>query len=93
MIRSKLLESSTLQQQASANSKEQFGSSPDLDTALKDTIISALDNHQAMSSQALGSESIRTGIKEVLPNQTGLYEELRERAQAGPPQALRHQGH
>ena len=82
VIRGKLLESDTLQQQASANSKEQFGSSPDLGTALMDAIISALDAHQAMSSQALGSESIRNGMKEVLLNQTGLYEELRERAQA-----------
>ena len=82
VVRGKLLESGTLQQQASANSKEQFGSSPDLGTALMDAIISALDAHQAMSSQALGSESIRNGMKEVLLNQTGLYEELRERAQA-----------
>jgi hypothetical protein len=38
----------------------------------------------SMSSQALGSESIRNGMKEVLLNQTGLYEELRERAAAAP---------
>jgi type I restriction enzyme R subunit len=47
-----------------------------------DAIISALDAHQAMSSQALGSASIRDGMKAVLINQTGLYEELRERAAA-----------
>jgi type I restriction enzyme R subunit len=82
VIRGKLLESTTLQQQASANSKEQFGSSPDLGTALMDAIISALDAHQTMSSQALGSASIRDGMKEILLNQTGLYEELRERAAA-----------
>jgi type I restriction enzyme R subunit len=82
VIRGKLLESTTLQQQASANSKEQFGSSPDLGTALMDSIISALDAHQTMSSQALGSASIRDGMKEILLNQTGLYEELRERAAA-----------
>lgn len=81
VIRGKLLESTTLQQQASANTKEQFGASPDLGTALMDAIISALDAHQAMSSQALGSESIRNGMKEILLNQTGLYEELRERAE------------
>jgi type I restriction enzyme R subunit len=82
VIRGKLLESTTLQQQAAANSKEQFGSSPDLGTALMDAIINALDAHQSMSSQALGSESIRDGMKEILLNQTGLYEELRERAGA-----------
>jgi type I restriction enzyme R subunit len=82
VIRGKLLESTTLQQQASANSKEQFGSSPDLGAALMDAIISALDAHTSMSSQALGSESIRNGMKEILLNQTDLYEELRERAAA-----------
>ena len=82
VIRGKLLESTTLQQQASANSKEQFGSSPDLGNALMDAIISALDAHQTMSSQALGSVSIREGMKEILLNQTGLYEELRDRAAA-----------
>jgi type I restriction enzyme R subunit len=82
VIRGKLLESTTLQQQASANSKEQFGSSPDLGTALMDAIISALDAHQTMSSQALGSASIRDGMKDILLNQTGLYEELRDRAAA-----------
>jgi len=82
VIRGKLLESPTLQQQASANSKEQFGSSPDLGNALMDAIISALDAHQAMSSQALTSAGIRDGMKEILLNKTGLYEELRERAAA-----------
>jgi type I restriction enzyme R subunit len=82
VIRGKLLESSTLQQQAAANSKEQFGASPDLGSALMDAIISALDAHQMMSSQALNSATIRDGMKEVLIHQTGLYEELRERGQA-----------
>ena len=82
VIRGKLLESPTLQQQASANSKEQFGASPDLGSALMDAIISALDAHQAMSSQALNSAATRDGIKDILINQTGLYEELRERAAA-----------
>jgi type I restriction enzyme R subunit len=82
VIRGKLLESTTLQQQATANSKEQFGASPDLGNALMDAIISALDAHQTMSSQALGSAIIRDGMKEILLNQTGLYEELRERAAA-----------
>jgi len=30
----------------------------------------------------LGSSTIRNGMKEILLNQTGLYEELRERAAA-----------
>jgi type I restriction enzyme R subunit len=87
VIRSKLVESGTLQQQAAANSKEQFNASPDLGTALMDAIISALDAHQAMSSQALNSTAIRDGMKDVLIHKTGLYEELRERGQASDPAA------
>jgi len=39
VIRGKLMESSTLQQQAAANSKEQFSLSPDRSKALLDAII------------------------------------------------------
>ena len=45
VIRNKLLESKTLQQQAASNSKEQFASSPDLVRAQQDAIINALDAH------------------------------------------------
>jgi type I restriction enzyme R subunit len=77
VIRGKLLESPTLRQQAAANSKEQFANSPDFGNALMDAIIGALDAHQTMSSQALNSAQVRDGIKEILLNQTGLYEDLR----------------
>jgi len=42
VIRNKLLESKTLQQQAASKSKEQFASSPDLARAQQDAIIDAL---------------------------------------------------
>lgn len=77
VIRGKLMESATLRQQASANSKEQFANSPDLGTELMDAIIGALDAHQAMSSQALNSAQVREGIKDVLLNHTNLWEDLR----------------
>lgn len=80
VIRGKLLESTTLRQQASANSKEQFASSPDFGNALMDAIISALDAHQTMSAQALNSADVRDGLKDILLNQTGLYEDLRDAA-------------
>jgi len=78
VIRGKLLESSTLRQQAAANSKEQFSSSPDLNKALLDAIIGALDAHQLMSTQALNSEDVREGMIDILLNHTNLYEDLRD---------------
>lgn len=80
MIRGKLMASTTLQQQAAANSKEQFSNSPDLNKALLDAVISALDAHQQMSSQALNSQAVRDGIKDVLLNLTNLYDDLRTAA-------------
>ena len=78
MIRGKLMESSTLRQQAAANSKEQFSNSPDLNKALLDAIIGALDAHQLMSSQALNSAEVREGIIDILLNYTNFYEDLRD---------------
>jgi type I restriction enzyme R subunit len=78
VIRGKLLESSTLSQQAAANSKKQFSNSPDLNKALLDAIIGALDAHQLMSTQALNSEAVREGMIDILLNHTNLYEDLRD---------------
>ena len=80
VLRERLMQSQTLRQQASANSKEQFANSPDFGTALMDAIIGALDAHQTMSSQALNSVAVRDGIKDVLLNHTRLYEALRDAA-------------
>ena len=79
VIKGKLLESQTLQQQASNNSKEQFANSPDLNKELLSAIMGALDAHTAMSTQALNSEVVRRGMKDILLNNAGLYETLRER--------------
>ena len=73
-----MLESKTLRQQAASNSKEQFANSPDLKAALMDAIIDALDAHTTMSKQALDSETVRSGLKDVLMGPAGLYEALRE---------------
>ncbi len=83
VIRGRLLQSPTLRQQAAANSKEQFANSPDFGKELLDAIIGALDVHQAMSSQALNSAQVRDGLKDVLLNQTNLYEDLRDQGQHG----------
>jgi type I restriction enzyme R subunit len=85
VIRGKLIESTTLQQQAAANSKEQFSNSPDLNKALLDAIIGALDAHQLMSSQALNSSEVREGIIDILLNHTNLYEDLRDQGQQDEP--------
>ena len=77
VIKGKLLESETLKQQATNNTKEQFANSPDLKTELMNAIIGALEAHTAMSTQALDSERVRNGLKDVLINQAGLYESLR----------------
>ena len=82
VIRNKLLESKTLQQQAASNSKEQFASSPDLARAQQDAIIDALDAHQAMSSQALNNPALQRRMLELLLGNFNLWEGLRECAMA-----------
>jgi type I restriction enzyme R subunit len=80
VIKGKLLESETLRQQAASNTKEQFANSPDLSRELLNAIMGALDAHTLMSTQALNSEAVQRGIKEILLNNAGLYETLRDRA-------------
>ncbi len=80
VIKGKLLENDTLVQQAANNSKEQFANSPDLSQALMHAIMDALDAHTTMSTQALGSEKVREGLKDTLLGPAMLYEALRARA-------------
>jgi type I restriction enzyme R subunit len=80
VIKGKLLESETLRQQATNNTKEQFANSPDLNSELLNAIMGALDAHTSMSTQALNSETVQRGIKDILLNNAGLYETLRARA-------------
>jgi type I restriction enzyme R subunit len=75
----KLLESATLAKQAASNTKEQFAASPDLNAEIMNAIMEALDAHTVMSTQALASERIRLGIKDILLNHAGLWESLRQR--------------
>jgi type I restriction enzyme, R subunit len=49
VLMGKLLESDRLRQQAANNSKQQFATSPDLNTELVNGIISALDAHTTIS--------------------------------------------
>ncbi|PCJ61508.1 MAG: type I restriction endonuclease subunit R [Rhodospirillaceae bacterium] len=80
VIKGKLLESNTLRQQATNNTKEQFANSPDLQTELMNAIMGALDAHNSMSTQALNSDKVQRGLKDVLLNTVGLYESLRDQS-------------
>jgi type I restriction enzyme R subunit len=82
VIKGKLLESQKLQQQAANNTKQQFATSPALNTELTNAIMDALEAHTSMSKQALNSPAIRSGIKDILLNHARLWETLRERAAA-----------
>ncbi|EIN00411.1 hypothetical protein WQE_15311 [Paraburkholderia hospita] len=63
VLKGKLLENETLVQQAMSNSKQQFANSPDLGEALLHAIMDAFEAHNAMSAQALGSPSVREGLR------------------------------
>ena len=82
VIKGKLLESKVLAQQAANNTKEQFANSPDLKTELLNAIMGALDAHMLMSTQALNSETVQGGLKDILLNHAGLWESLRAEAGA-----------
>jgi type I restriction-modification system DNA methylase subunit len=79
VLRGKLLESDTLVEQAVNNTKEQFAASPDLAKELVNAIMDALSAHTTMSQQALDSERVQQGLRDILLDQAGLYEALRQR--------------
>ena len=81
VIKGKLLESKTLVQQAANNTKQQFANSPDLSNELMNAIMDALAAHSTMSKQALESEKVRSGLRDILLGPAQLYEALRERSE------------
>jgi len=84
VLKGKLLESDILVQQANNNTKEQFANSPDLATEIMNAVMDALSAHTTMSKQALDSEKVRSGLKDVLLGPAKLYESLRERGDSRP---------
>ncbi len=80
VIKGKLLESETLRQQAANNTKEQFANSPDLKKEILNAIMGALDAHTLMSTQALNSPTVQSGIKDILLDYARLWETLRAQA-------------
>jgi type I restriction enzyme R subunit len=85
VLKGKLLESSILVQQAASNTKEQFANSPDLANELMNAIMDALTAHGTMSKQALGSEKVRHGLRDILLGPAQLYESLRSQGVALSP--------
>ena len=79
VLKGKLLESETLRQQAANNTKEQFANSPDLSTEIMNAIIDAFAAHTTMSKQALDSEKVRSGLRDILLGPAQLYEALRSK--------------
>lgn len=82
VLMAKLMESDLLVQQAMNNSKEQFASSPDLASELMNAIMDAFAAHTSMSKQALDSERVRGGLRNILLGPARLYEALRGRGAA-----------
>jgi type I restriction enzyme R subunit len=80
VLKGKLMENETLMRQAASNSKEQFANSPDLKDAVLHAIMDALDAHQTMSTQALGSVRVREGLRDILLGPAQLYEALRSKS-------------
>jgi type I restriction enzyme R subunit len=76
-LRDKMLESEALVTQASNNTKTQFENSPTLNTELMSALMDALAAHTSLSKQALGSEKVRDGLKDILLGPAQLYEALR----------------
>ena len=77
VLMGKLMESETLRQQASSNTKEQFGNSPDLNSELMNAVMDAQEAHTTMSTKVLNSAAVLAGIKDILLNNSRLWETLR----------------
>ncbi|MEO5347747.1 MAG: hypothetical protein H7834_15415 [Magnetococcus sp. YQC-9] len=82
VLKGKLLESEILVQQAANNTKQQFSNSPDLANELMNAIMDAFSAHSTMSKQALDSEHVRHGLRDILLGPANLYEALRSRGEA-----------
>ncbi|ALJ36897.1 type I restriction endonuclease subunit R [Azospirillum brasilense] len=79
VLKGKLLESEILVEQAANNTKEQFTNSPDLSNELLNAIMDTLVAHTTMSKQALDSDKVRNGLRDILMGPAQLYEALRSR--------------
>lgn len=61
----KIMESEMLAEQAAANTKEQFGTSPDYKNVRLDCVADGLDNYQEIAKQVLNSSRVQKGCPRV----------------------------
>lgn len=88
VLLNKLLESDILVEQALINTEEQFANSPDLRSAFQNAIMDASDAYATMSRQALASDTVQTGLMDILLRDIGLWQALRQRGDAGEAGSL-----
>ncbi|MDE1980695.1 MAG: type I restriction endonuclease subunit R [Betaproteobacteria bacterium] len=62
----KMLDRETLEKQAVANTKEQFGASPDYKSIMLESVAEGLDKYQDMAKQVLNSEKVQASLAELL---------------------------
>lgn len=65
-VMGKMLDSEVLAQQAAANTKEQFGASPDYRNVMLESVAEGLDKYQDMAKQVLNSERVQQGLAGLL---------------------------
>lgn len=65
-IRDKMMESAVLAKQSAANTKNQFGASPDFINVFEDAVISAYQSHKSMSEQVMGKSHIKKAMAAML---------------------------
>jgi hypothetical protein len=58
--------------------------SPTLSKEIMNAVMDALAAHTTMSKQAIDSEKVREGLKDVLLGPAQLYEALRDSGPSGP---------
>jgi type I restriction enzyme R subunit len=61
-----MMENEMLAEQAAANTKEQFGASPDYKNVMIDSVADGLDKYQEMAKQVLNSPRVQDGLSEIL---------------------------
>lgn len=61
-----MMDNEMLAEQAAANTKEQFGASPDYKNVMLDSVADGLDKYQEMAKQVLNSPRVQDGLSEIL---------------------------
>ncbi|MDE3022613.1 MAG: hypothetical protein KGI54_12245 [Pseudomonadota bacterium] len=65
-VAGKMLDNPKLALQAAANTKEQFGASPDYKSVMMESVSEGLDKYQDMAKQVLNSPQVQNGLADML---------------------------